>query len=144
MLDAVTLDLGCAPLQTLVLPDASGLEPLVLPGALVARMSVPHDEPALPQEPSPDVVRRFNAVMKPGVPASPLRVLVAAHAAAENPVEREKAPAAAEAERPVLETVEKTVVASGDTVLVEKQVVVSTESPQMTAPSSSMKSTSAA
>ena len=136
MLDAITLDLGCASSQTFVLPDASGLAPLVLPGAFVPMASVSDDEQSLfQQHPSPDAVRRFETAMKPDASARPLRVVAFAPSlAAEKPVEpvaqavvAEESPVAsvkkpevvATVGKPVAESAEKTVVAT-----VEKPVVV--------------------
>ena len=83
MLDAITLDLGCVSAPAFILPDASGLAPLELPGALVSDTPLPADGAS--REPLPDAVRRFEAAMGAGeaisdaVPVSRLRAVVVPH-----------------------------------------------------------------
>ena len=86
MLDAVTFDLGCALRPTFALPDASGLAPLALPTAFASRSSLSDDAPILPQQPSSDAIRRFDAAMNSESVVVPLRVIASSHVATEDSV----------------------------------------------------------
>ena len=111
MLDAVMSDMGCTHPPTFVLPDISGLAPLVLPESLLRGQDGGHAMP------SPDSVRRFDTAMNAESPSFTRHVAAVMHMVAGDivthvsPNETEARQAVESAERPEVPAAVETPVA---------------------------------